>query len=307
MVLDELHELIETLQTRIGVHASALQQNEALTRYALIDPMLRGLGWDTGDPGQVLVEFRSAAGQADYALLGGDGKPRVIVEAKKLGTHLGGAVQQVINYCIQDGFEHFVVTDGRHWEMYETHHKGPLAEKLLMRLDLKSSVAATCLQALALWRPSTVGGSLQAGATPVVGSPPEHQPVPAPPQEPGEHWHRLSAFTPNKGSKPMRIRFPTGDMSATPYWADLTAAVVEWLMVEGHLTPNDLPIRRANATRYIVSHSPTHPTGTSFKNSRRVQSVFIEMNYSAKDQVHNTRAIIERANLQTDDFAVRLQ
>ena len=94
----------------------------------------------------------------------------MIVEAKKLGTHLGGAVQQVINYCIQDGFEHFVVTDGRHWEMYETHHKGPLAEKLLMRLDLKSSVAATCLQALALWRPSTVGGSLQAGATPVVGS-----------------------------------------------------------------------------------------------------------------------------------------
>ena len=39
MVLDELQELIETLQTRIGVHASALQQNEALTRYALIDPM----------------------------------------------------------------------------------------------------------------------------------------------------------------------------------------------------------------------------------------------------------------------------
>ena len=62
MVLDDLHELIETLQTRIDQHASALQQSEALTRYALIDPLLRALGWDTGDPSQVLVEYRSSVG-----------------------------------------------------------------------------------------------------------------------------------------------------------------------------------------------------------------------------------------------------
>ena len=75
MVLEELHELIETLQGRIAEHGSALQQSEALTRYGLIDPLLRGLGWDTGDPSQVLVEYRSDAGQADYALFGGSPKP----------------------------------------------------------------------------------------------------------------------------------------------------------------------------------------------------------------------------------------
>ena len=87
MVLDDLHELIETLQARLDAHASELQKNEALTRYALIDPLLRGLGWDTSDPSQVLVEFRSQNGAADYALLGAGGRPLVIVEAKKLGLN----------------------------------------------------------------------------------------------------------------------------------------------------------------------------------------------------------------------------
>ena len=44
MVLDSLLELVETLRERIDEHRGALKQSEALTRYALIDPMLRELG-----------------------------------------------------------------------------------------------------------------------------------------------------------------------------------------------------------------------------------------------------------------------
>ena len=62
MVLEELHELVEALKARIDAHSVELQKSEALTRYALIDPLLRALGWDTADPSQVLVEFRSASG-----------------------------------------------------------------------------------------------------------------------------------------------------------------------------------------------------------------------------------------------------
>ena len=92
MVLEELHELIETLQARIDEHAPALQQSEALTRTTLVDPLLRGLGWDTTDPHHVFVEYRTESGIVDYALLGGDGKPEVIVETKRLGTQLRSAV-----------------------------------------------------------------------------------------------------------------------------------------------------------------------------------------------------------------------
>ena len=63
MPLESLLELVETLRKRIDEHGAALRQSEALTRYALIDPLLRELGWDTEDPALVVPEFRSSAGQ----------------------------------------------------------------------------------------------------------------------------------------------------------------------------------------------------------------------------------------------------
>ena len=51
-------------------HGSELRQSEALTfRYALIDPLLRELGWDTTDPALVIPEYQSGNGRADYALI----------------------------------------------------------------------------------------------------------------------------------------------------------------------------------------------------------------------------------------------
>ena len=50
MPLENLLTLIEKLQERIDSHGDALKKNEMLTRYALIDPLLRELGWDTEDP-----------------------------------------------------------------------------------------------------------------------------------------------------------------------------------------------------------------------------------------------------------------
>ena len=50
MILESLLELVETLKARIDAHGDQLRQSEALTRYALIDPLLRELGWDTEDP-----------------------------------------------------------------------------------------------------------------------------------------------------------------------------------------------------------------------------------------------------------------
>ena len=75
MPLEQLHSLVETLKERIKEHNDALRGSEWLTRYALIDPLLRELGWDTADPALVMPEYRLGNGRADYALLGVDGKP----------------------------------------------------------------------------------------------------------------------------------------------------------------------------------------------------------------------------------------
>lgn len=299
MVLEDLHALIETLRDRITKHGPALRQSEALTRYTLIDPLLRELGWDTSDPAHVGVEVRFGSGSADYALLGAEGKPRVIVEAKKLGTPLKNAVSQGINYSIEDGILYFALTDGQHWELYETHRPVPLSQKLVMKLNLGGSVAETCLNALVLWRPSAADGHVQAGATPVVPTDPTESPTPVEPPQTGSFsdetdgggWHALSEFSPQSGSKPQAVRYPSGDVqTTTDNWSDPIVAVVRWLYEKGHLKESHLPIQRTSKT-YIVAATPTNPTGTKFSAKRQVGPFFLNVHGTAEAQIRNIRFV----------------
>ena len=309
MLLEELLSVVETLRGRIAAHGPALRQSEALTRYALIDPLLRGLSWDTADPSQVVVEYRSESGSADYALLGADGKPQVIVEAKKLGTPLQTAVQQAINYCIIDGFRYFAVTDGQHWQLYNTHHPGPLSDKLVMGLDVTGSAAQTCLDALALWRPAAVTGEIKPAAVPLMQ--PSAAVEPQPPaavisdETISDDWHKLSEFTPLPGSKPQAIRLPSGDVRTAASWADLTVAAVRWLHEAGHLSKSHLPIQRGTKT-YVVASTPQHPTGTPFRSQRQVGPHFVNVHYSATDHVRNIGWIVKLTGQDPAEFAVRL-
>ena len=148
MPLESLLELVQKLRKRIDTHGEALKQSEALTRYALIDPLLRELGWDTTDPGQVggtRIPVRQRV-SADYALLDRDGaSPAMMVEAKKLGTPLRDAVlivqgnQLLLGWRVQ---KHFSVTDGQRWEVYETHKPVPIDEKRIVSFDLKDQPLA---------------------------------------------------------------------------------------------------------------------------------------------------------------------
>ena len=93
MALDNLYELVVDLERRIAADGSALRQSEALTRYVLVDPLLRALGWRTDDARQVIPEYRSSAGVADYALFTDASQPpALIIEAKKLGEPLDDMV-----------------------------------------------------------------------------------------------------------------------------------------------------------------------------------------------------------------------
>jgi predicted type IV restriction endonuclease len=152
----ELLEAIERVRERIERHGSKLSQNEMLTRYALVDPILRALGWDTEDPEQVVPEFSTKAGRADYALLV-KGEPYIIVEAKPLGATLTNAAQQGVNYCVTEGIPYFVCTDGNRWVIYDTHKPVKLEEKVIAQAEISSGGDVNydaARQLLALWRPA---------------------------------------------------------------------------------------------------------------------------------------------------------
>lgn len=316
MMLDDLYELIETLQARIAQHDSALQQSEALTRYALIDPLLRGLGWDTGDPSQVLVEFRlpkgAQKGFADYALFGSDTQPLLIVEAKSLNSPLEEAAAQALGYCNVLGIPHFAVTDGERWRLFETFRPVALEKKLVVGLSLKGRVAETCLDALALWRPSVASGSIKTAAAPVVDKQAPVTDTPAPPGaaptvSDDERWHQLSEFQPERGTKPAAIRHSNGQVKAVDSWADLCAEIVRWLKSSGRLTEQHLPVRIGRGQVYFVNRSNANGKGTQFKSYRQVDSWFVNANYNAKQQAHNARGVIQTAGLDPATFAVKLQ
>ena len=124
MVLGELVGCIELLQERIRSHRDTLQENETRTRMALIDPLLRALGWDVFDPEVVTPEYKAGGGRADYALLRADGQPAATVEAKKLGETLSSHRMQMLNYANASGIEYAGLTDGDHWELYSVFRAG---------------------------------------------------------------------------------------------------------------------------------------------------------------------------------------
>ncbi len=283
MILESLLELVETLTERIDEHGVQLRQSEWHTRYALIDPLLRELGWDTEDPSLVIPEYQSGHGRADYALLG-DGKPLMMVEAKKLGTQLSNYLSQGIQYCLEEGTAYFSITDGQHWKVYETHKPVPIGEKLIVGIDLKNASAAeACLKALALWRPSVQSGHVAAGEESVVRLPEgiselqypataeapavqtEHVVLPrqtnvrpsgpiSVPQRPvaakppavsyGSEWHPLSQVSDAESRQPVELLFPDGSIERSMKTRiDLPIAVIRWLINQGLLGMHRCPVK----------------------------------------------------------------
>ena len=326
MPLESLLELVETLRERIKPqsHRAVLSQSEALTRYALIDPLLRELGWDTSDPAMVIPEYRSGSGSADYALLNSDsGKPAMMVEAKKLGTPLRDQVlAQGINYCLMEGTNHFAVTDGASWEIYHTHRPVPIDEKRIAEFNLNDpSPAQACLNALALWRPSVQSGVVATGSSPLLASDQEtsssasaapaikvSSPVPHLGQALDQHgWQRLSDVSWVKGHPtPAEISFPDNSSVTVSSWNRLMIEPVRWLTNGSFLTSSHCPIKSSpTAKRYLVAAEATHATGTPMAYPVSVNQLHIELNYSARDCLRNAKIIVQHVGQDPAQFKVR--
>ena len=323
MPLEDLLQLARKLSKRIDQHGAALRQSEALTRYALIDPLLRELGWNTSDPDMVIPEYKSGNGRADYALMN-NGSPAMMVEAKSLDTNLGTVPSQGIQYCLEQGTRFFCVTDGRQWEIYETHKPVPIHEKRIVRFDLKDNPARVCLNALALWRPVVESGKISVGQTPVVEpnqpltNPSEAEsariPTPIIQQKPGApapesgEWLSLSGFNPVKGSpRPIEILFPDNSNAQIQNWKSIIVKVAGWLVDRNLLGPGHCPIQFASShARYVVHTIPTHPNGKSFFAHVQVGSLHIETHANSATAVRKARLMIEAAGQDPAQFKVRL-
>ena len=323
MPLEGLLELVETLRARIDAHGTALRGSEALTRYALIDPLLRELGWDTSNPDMVVPEYRVPNNQmADYVLLN-EGSPAIVVESKKLDEPLQGgkALDQGILYCAHTGSKHFLLTDGRRWEIYESSSTVPR-----ISFDLLSkSTAEVCLKALALWKPSVQAGQIETGHAPILSTSPEAAVSPTPAQtlssvrEPSVYpwpvhsqavaddieWHPLPDWKPVQGdAMPVEIMFP--DKSCTPinYAYDIVVESARWLVTKDLLTTADCPIKNYNGRKVLVTDDPDRLPGKP-ADKKKVDGLCIGTQYNGYNHVRNVKRIIEHIDQDPAQFKVR--
>ena len=308
MPLESLLQLVETLKGRIETHRPVLSQSEALTRYALIDPLLRELGWDTSDPTMVVPEYRVPNNQiADYVLFNDD-RPAIVVESKKLDESLQGgrALDQGILYCAHTGASYFLLTDGNRWELYESGRTNPQTTFSLS----EDPSAQSCLRALALWRASVQSGRAVAAEQPILVPEDEPRP-PSVPQldEDGDGWTSLLDLDPGLGSAPpSEIAFPDRRLSSIRRWVDVPAEAVRWLTDNHILTAAHCPIPnpsvRNRSTRYLLATSPNHTDGRHMR-AREVNYLYLNTNYKASEQVRNALTIIRHVGQDPAQFKVR--
>ena len=307
MLLDELYQTIEKLNRRMETHRDKLSQSEALTRNALVDPLLRSPGWDTEDPSLVMPEYKLGSGFADYALLS-DGKPVIVIEAKKLGLPLDDAASQGIHYCVNDGIKYFAVTDGRKWDIYETHRPVPLFDKKIVSFDITNPPVDVCLDALTLWRRGVQSGTVRKAQSPLLGMESQENP-PIPPKQADAvtegNWQPLPQVQPSSGSKPLEIRFPDGSTIAVSHWYSILYTAANWLNQQGRLDETGSPIQKGR--RYIISDSPIHPSGADFKSSREIGRFYLDVRDKPANLVKSANLIIERIGkgVSPGQFSVR--
>jgi len=259
-----------------------------LTRYALVDPILRALGWDTEDPEQVVPESQTETGRPDYAPKHND-KPIVMVEAKPLRNDLEKAHEEGFRYCWRNKVPFYAITDGDVWELHDLRGMGG---KEIFRIQLKSdNPGDAARQLLALWRPAMpevkVGPPLVATEGRETETRDETQLE--------QSLQQLKEQVRPGQSPPTSIRFPDGKQENLKTWKELLVAVAKWAL------PNLQQQRKLPLGKLIQRNGQMRDPrdiGDGWK---------VETWLSAKECVYNAIRILKSAGVPANQVFVTLQ
>lgn len=309
MLLEPLVSVLAEVKERLQRHNQELRQSEALTRSALIDPVLRALGWNTEDPNLARPEYSVSSGKADYALLSPGGKVTAFIEAKSLGQSLeqDRDIDQLLRYAFTDGIPYGVLTNGSHWHAYDLKIPGvAMKERRILETSVADAEPYQCaLQLLYLWRPNLASGQpvpanvppMPAAATPIAPPPnpalaqPQPAPVSIPPAS--ASWTPLSQINPGTyASPPKAMRFPGRDPQTINNWRSIMVESVEYLVNNGTLTAQQLPIRGLG---FIHSE----PKNAGYYHSTP-GGVYVNLSMSAARIVRRTRNLLNHFHINPE-------
>ena len=135
MTVKDVEDAIRHGRKIINQHRDDGLLHESATRYAIIDPILRALGWKLENPKQCLVEewrsLRDKQKVADYILLNKAKNHVVLIEAKGFAhTKLQGWTEetQLKEYALESNATIAVLTNGQSWYLYPAPWDGSFGE-----------------------------------------------------------------------------------------------------------------------------------------------------------------------------------
>ena len=281
----DLLTTLDTIRERIKDHRTNLAKNEAMTRYVLIDPLLRSLDWDVSNPKDVVPEEGSGAGgKTDYTM----GRNSMVVEAKKFGEVLDRHTDKLVDYIRTRDVRYGVLTNGSQWRMYDSKEttRTPVVE-----FDVNDANGIIIPKAARLHR-SVVYHNVPR---------PTLKPEPKPERESNIP---LSDVVPEVGKRHPMVLVCPDEERALSSWADLLAGVAEWLVVRGHLTKSHCPVKSGPANSILSTH-PVHQNGKRFRTERKVGKLFVDVHVSQNDSIGYALKLIDVAGLKKSDFRVR--
>ena len=286
----DLIKRVEKLKSKIKKHRNDIN-NETATRYTLIDPVLKELGWHLDDPVEVRYE-EGDGGRWDYKL--GD---RVLIEAKKLGGLKSKDEDQLISYLQKNNMEHGVLTDGNVWQKFTVSLIGhdqvtgqpPYDQDFLIEItrgnSAKISKWLSDLDRDYIMR--TVSEVKKVEASEKL-------------QGPGVP---ISRFRPDV-DLPVELTCGDNPPITCNYWIDVLVGVAEYLVDNGSITRSDYPLV-SGPKNAILNTRGYHQTGIKMKSSKRLKSgLYLNTNLNPKGVMSTAKKLIKHAGLDMAGFRI---
>jgi hypothetical protein len=267
-----------------------------LTRYALVDPILRALGWDTEDPEQVVPEFQTEVGRPDYILC--HENLRIGVEAKKFGTadrDFEQAYKRALPLWQSEGIRYYIITDGDRWVLWDISKPRKENPEPIVNIWLsRDNPGDAARQLLALWRPAMpkVKVGPPSVATEERETEKERETETRDETQLEQSLQRLKEQVRPGQSPPTSIRFPDGKQEDLRTWKDLLVAVAKWALPklqQQRKLPLGSLIRRDGQMR------APKDIGDGWK---------VETWFSARGCVQNAVRILREAKISADEVFV---
>ena len=299
-----IYQVLQHVQAVAQADANIFRKNEAATRAALIDPVLRALGWDTANVQMVEPEKTlSNELRIDYLLNDPTGQPWVVIEAKCLGSSLDkyGYVGKILGYALTLNVHTVCITDGITWHLH-THLQHGKSEPVVFSL-LETDLLPAANE-LIRWLDAAQAGhgippignlieSVTEVASSQLGKKAEVQRIRIKALK--EKSDSVSAYFTDltqlnstsiqPGQKPKQLRLPNGTIRPIAIWKDILLEVCYLVLSTNSNLVLPFP-DKAGKKRFLFSF--TKPEGgSSTLTSYQGRPAFILTHYSAADCIAN--------------------